>query len=106
MSEKNRDNKNRWRCKTVAFRVSPEEAYRFDMQVKTSGLTKQDYIIKKLLCEEIIIRPNIRIRKYLEDYLAELTNELKRIEKVSSDSDILDNIKYIVELIYKMSELR
>ena len=25
MSLKNRDNKNRWRNKTVAFRVSPEE---------------------------------------------------------------------------------
>lgn len=106
MSEKNRDNKNRWRCKTVAFRVSPEESYRLDMQVKTSGLTKQDYIIKRLLCEEITIRPNIRIRKYLEDYLAELTYELKRIERIQENSDILDNIKYIVELIYRMSELR
>ena len=32
MSLKNRDNHNRWRNKTVAFRVSPEE----DWQIETS----------------------------------------------------------------------
>jgi hypothetical protein len=31
MSAKNRDNHNRWRNKTVAFRVSPEE----DKQIET-----------------------------------------------------------------------
>ena len=34
------DKKNRWRSVTVAFRVSPEEAYRLNMVAKTSGLTK------------------------------------------------------------------
>ena len=41
MSAKNLDKKNRWRSVTVAFRVSPEEAYRLNMVAKTSGLTKQ-----------------------------------------------------------------
>ena len=40
MSVKNRDPKGHWRCKTVAFRVSPEEGQRLDMQVKTSGSVK------------------------------------------------------------------
>ncbi len=40
MSAKNLDKKNRWRSVTVAFRVSPEEAYRLNMVAKTSGLTK------------------------------------------------------------------
>lgn len=51
MSAKNLDKKNRWRSVTVAFRVSPEEAYRLNMVAKTSGLTKQDYILKQLLKE-------------------------------------------------------
>ena len=43
--DKNLDYKGRWRNKTVAFRVSEEEAKLIDTQVALSGLTKQDYII-------------------------------------------------------------
>ena len=91
MSQKSRDNKKRWRSVTVAFRVSPEEAYRLDMQVKTSGMLKQDFILSRLLGEDIIVRPNIRIQKYLEQYLVELTNELKRVEQFEQSDDTLDN---------------
>lgn len=103
MSAKNRDNRNRWRNVTVGFRLSPEEAYRLDMQAKTSGMMKQDYILKRLMCEEIIVHPNIRVQKFLTEYLIELTNALNRIEKIEQDSDVLDNITYLVELISKMS---
>ncbi len=99
MSVRNKDPKGHWRCKTVAFRVSPEEGERLDMQVKTSGMLKQDFIVKRLLNEEIIVRPNIRIQKYLADYLTEMTEELKRLETVSEDSYILENIRYLLELI-------
>ena len=37
MSEKNRDNYNRWRCKTIAFRVSPEENELLEKQVRLSA---------------------------------------------------------------------
>ena len=46
--DKNLDYKGRWRNKTVAFRVSEEEAKLIDTQVALSGLTKQDYIIRPL----------------------------------------------------------
>ncbi len=85
MSVRNNDPKGHWRCKTVAFRVSPEEGERFDMQVKTSGMFKQDFIVKRVLNEEIVVRPNIRIQKYLATYLIEMTDELKRFEKVSEE---------------------
>ena len=42
MSLKNRDEHNRWRKKTVAFRVSPEEDKQIETYVQLSGLTKQD----------------------------------------------------------------
>ena len=44
MSAKNLDKHNRWRNKTVAFRVSPEEDVQIETAVKLTGLTKQDYI--------------------------------------------------------------
>jgi hypothetical protein len=42
MSAKNLDNHNRWRNRTVAFRVSEEENAQIDTAVKLTGLTKQD----------------------------------------------------------------
>lgn len=42
MSLKNRDEHNRWRNKTVAFRVSPEEDKQIETYVQLSGLTTED----------------------------------------------------------------
>ncbi len=56
MSLKNRDNKNRWRNKTVAFRVSPEEDAQIETFVKLSGLTKQDYITRRLTGKDVWCR--------------------------------------------------
>ena len=55
MSLKNRDNKNRWRNKTVAFRVSPEEDEQIEAAVRLSGLTKQDYITRRLLEKDVVV---------------------------------------------------
>ena len=103
MSEKNRDKKKRWRCITVSFRVSPQESETINMMAKTSGLTKQEYCTKRLLCEDIVVQPNIRIQKYLRDYLVSLTEELKRLEQIDQSTDVLENIKYLLELIAKLS---
>lgn len=45
MSQKALDRHNRWRSKTVAFRMSPEENEQLDIAVRLCGLTKQDYIM-------------------------------------------------------------
>ena len=105
MSAKNNDIKGRWRNINISFRVSPEEDYKIDMCVETSGLTKREYICQKLLNTDIMVYPNIRVQKYLEKYLIELTNELKRLEKIEQDSDVLENITYLVELISKMTPI-
>ena len=56
MSLKNRDNHNRLRNKTVAFRVSPEEDTQIEIFVKLSGLTKQDYITRRLTYKDVVGR--------------------------------------------------
>ena len=103
MSAKNNDTKGRWRNITIGFRVSPEEAYKIDMFAKTSGYSKQKYITKRLLCEDVIINPNCRVQKFLCQYLKELTEELKRLEVIKQSDDVLDNIKYIIHLITQLS---
>ena len=58
MSAKNLDNHNRWRSKTIAFRVSPEENEQIEIAVRLSGLTKQDYITRRLLNRDIVVQGN------------------------------------------------
>ena len=103
MSVRNKDPKDHWRCKTVSFRVSPEESARIDMEVKTSGMLKQDFILKRVLSDEIVVRPNIRIQRNIINYLTDMTAELKRLEAVSEDSYILENLRYIIDLVDKLS---
>ena len=86
MSLKNRDNHNRWRNKTVAFRVSPEEDAQIETFVKLSGLTKQDYITRRLTCKDVVVQGNPRVYKALRDQLAAVLNELRRIEAATSSA--------------------
>lgn len=74
------------------------------MRVLTSGLTKQDYYTKKVLDEEVIVRPNIRVQKFVCQYLNELTAEFKRLEKIEQTNDVLDNLTYLLELITRLSK--
>lgn len=103
MSAKNLDQKQRWRCITVSFRVSPQESDTINMLVHTTGLTKQEYCVQRLLCKDIIVHPNIRIQKYLRDYLVSLTEELRRLEQIDQSTDVLENIQYILTFIDKLS---
>ena len=63
MSLKNKDEHNRWRNKTVAFRVSPEEWEQIERYVQLSGLTKQDYITRRLTNKEVVVQGNPRVYK-------------------------------------------
>ena len=80
MSKKNYDNHNRWRNKTVAFRVSAEEDLHLEALVKLTGLTKQDYITRRLLDRAVVVQGNPRVYKALRDQLAAVLKELRRIE--------------------------
>ena len=105
MSLKNRDNHNRWRSKTVAFRVSPEEDTQIEIFVKLSGLTKQDYITRRLICKDVVVQGNPRVYKALRDQFATVLDELRRIEAGDSVSDeLLDVIEMIAAIMDGMKE--
>ena len=106
MSLKNRDNKNRWRSKNIGFRVSPEEDEQINRYVKLSGLTKQDYITRRLTCKEVVIQGNPRVFKALRDQLATVLKELRRIDAGSSiDDELLDTIQMIASIMDGMREV-
>ena len=89
MSAKNLDKHNRWRNKTVAFRVSPEEDAQIETAVKLTGLTKQDYIIRRLLYRDVVVQGNPRVYKALRNQLAAVLDELRRIEAGQGVNDEL-----------------
>ena len=105
MSAKNLDKHNRWRNKTVAFRVSPEENKQIDAAVRLSGLTKQDYITRRLLCREIVVQGNPRVYKALRNELNSVLEELKRLEAGQSiDGELLETIRLISTTLDGMRE--
>ena len=105
MSAKNLDNHNRWRSKTIAFRVSPEENEQLEIAVRLSGLTKQDYITRRLLNRDIVVQGNPRVYKALRDQLAAVLDELRRIEAGANVSDeLLDTINMIAAIMDGMKE--
>ena len=62
----------------MAFRVSPEEDEQIEAAVRLSGLTKQDYITRRLLCREVVVQGNPKVYKALRDQLAAVLDELRR----------------------------
>lgn len=107
MSAKNLDNHNRWRNKTVAFRVSPEEDAQIETFVKLSGLTKQDYITRRLICKDVVVQGNPRVYKALRGQFSAVLDELQRIESgVELDDELLDTIRLIARIMDGMKEER
>lgn len=105
MSLKNLDTKGRWRNKTVAFRISPEEDEQLERFVQLSGLTKQDYITRRLLCQEVVVQGNPRVYKALRDQLAAVLDELRHIDGGNTvNSDLLDTINMIAAIMNGMKE--
>ena len=105
MSRKVMDCCNRWRSRTVSFRMSPEEDALLDSMVRLSGMTKQDYIIRRLLERDVVVQGNPRVYKALRDQLAAVLDELRRIEAGQGVNDgLLDTIQMIATIMNGMQE--
>lgn len=83
MSEKNTISQGRFRSKTIAFRMSPEEAELLQRMADASGMTKQDYLIDRALCREVTVIPNKRMQRYMEEGMSFVYKELRRLENGS-----------------------
>lgn len=105
MSLKNRDEHNRWRNKTIAFRVSPEENEQIEHYVKLSGLSKQAYITRRLTHKDVMVQGNPRVFKALRNQITEVLSELQRIENGNAVNDeLLDLIEIITDILGGMKE--
>lgn len=91
MSAKNVDGKGRLRSKIVSFRMSPEEANLLDGFVLISGINKQDYLINRALQRDVIINYSPHLEVGIKKELIALCNELKRVNELTEDKNILIN---------------
>ena len=105
MSEKNLDQKGRWRSITIAFRVSPEENSQINEAVMLAGITKQDFITSKLLNRDVVVVKSPRTFKALRSKMDQIISELHRIETAGDCTELfLDTIRYVTHIYCKTKE--
>lgn len=103
--ERTLDTKGRWRNRTVGFRVSEEEAKMIDRMVALSGLTKQEYILRKLMDWEVTVQGNPRVYKVLKNQMQQIFDELKRLEVCSEENEeLLQSIQMVAVTLNGMRE--
>ena len=99
MSEKARDPRGRWRSVSVSFRVSPEEGSLLDSLVRISGLTKQEYLVRRVTQKDIVVQANPRVYKALKVQMEGIRDELSRLASVSEVTDeVWDLLNSIVRI--------
>lgn len=106
MSEKNRDDKNRWRNVTVAFRMSPEENEELTQRVKMCGYrTRQEYIIQSILHQKIVAMGNPLMLVSFRQNLQHIEAELERLQNVGDmDAELLTPIRTMLEILEAFRE--
>ncbi len=85
--------------------MSKEEVTLLDNLVDLSGLTKQDYIIKRLLCKDIVVVGNTRIYKALKNQIEQLCIELQKLTNGNEIDDVTTStIQFINQILQGMKE--
>ena len=104
MSAKNLDRHGRLRSKTVAFRMSEQEAKQLDGLVAVSGLSKQDYIISKLLDRGVVVKPNSRVQEALRERLEDVARELSRLTRMDeAEPATLELAAHLIDVCESLS---
>lgn len=104
MSERNNDRSGRWRNKTIAFRMSEEEAAQLDMLVSISGLTKQDYVTSKLLNREVRVIPSSRIQLNLQSTMRQLLDSLSSTGQAALTQEVQESIVTLIGVLASLGE--
>ena len=73
--------------------------------MKLTGLTKQDYIIRRLLERDVVVQGNPKVYKALRDQLSAVLDELHRIEAGQGvNGELLDTLRMIATIMNGMQE--
>ena len=108
MSKTIKDEKNRWRNKSVGFRVSQEEWDLISDKVRLCGYSKkQDYIMDCLANHQITAKGNPLMLTQFRADLKKILAELERINSLEEvDEEFFVPIKTMLEILeaFKVNE--
>lgn len=107
MSKKNKDEKNRWRTETIAFRLSPEERIELDKLYKLCGYqTKQDFILDCLFKQRIVARETPMMITSFRKELRVIISELERLSSLDDmDEEFFTPVNRMLEILEAFYEL-
>ena len=73
--------------------------------MQLSGLTKQDYITRRLTHKDVVVQGNSRVYKALRSQFSAVLDELRRIEAGAGVNDeLLDLIEMMTDIMGGMKE--
>lgn len=85
--------------------MSPEENALLDSYARLSGMTKQDYMIARLLQKEIVVQGNPRVYRALRNQLDAVLMELRRIESAGQmEPERMDQMEYMLKIMEGLNE--
>ncbi|MBQ4057598.1 MAG: mobilization protein [Lachnospiraceae bacterium] len=102
------DHKGRWRKRTIGFRVSEEEAKFLDDCVKMSGLSKQDYILRKLTNRDVVVQGRSpRVFKALREQMEEIYEELQLVKDGGEcEEELFYTIQVVAQTLEEMAKVK
>ena len=84
MAKNSKGKEGRARNIMMGFRISPEELEHLNKMVALSGLTKQEYILRRIRNKEVIVIGNPRVYKALKTMLINVYGQLEEIKRTGS----------------------
>lgn len=99
-----RKSNERERPITVGFRVSEELNEDIDRMVAISGMTKQDYIVSRLLERDIVVQPSPRLYKALLEEMRSVCRQLERLRRGDNPSEhLLETCDLLADIMISIS---
>ena len=87
----------------IAFRASPEERDSIKTLAKLSGLTLQEYLIRRCQEKEVVVVGNPRVYKALKTQMERIVQELQRISPGECvDLELQDTIRMVASIYRDM----
>lgn len=76
----------------MAFRLTPEEHAVLCEKIALSGLSRQEYICRKLMDMEVVVKPSARVHRALKESMARIYQQLLRIRAGDALSDQMEAV--------------
>ena len=104
MSKKKLDAQGRYRSKTIAFHVSPEEYKTIEELAKVHGVCKREYLVCCATRQVISVTGNPRVFKALRTTMEDILAQIKLITNASDISpDLVERLRYVTDLYVRLT---